>query len=334
MQGLPWHAGAERTLVQRLQLQRLPHALLVTGAAGLGKRQLAMRWSQALLCKQRIGVTPCLDCAACHLFHAGSHPDFRIIERDEKTAVIPVDAIRGLIGWLTLHSHYAGLRVALLANADAMNQAAANSLLKTLEEPADGVVLLLTASHPERLPSTVLSRCQRIELAVPPIAEGRRWLAGQVPEDQVEALLAMAHGAPLQALALGNANLVARRRAYLDDLFGLAEGRVEPIDAAARHGKTPVALLVEWLLGCVADLARLQADPTAPCRDAPDASRWMVPLARKVRSRGVLRLVDTAYAGTRILQRGAPNPVLLLEGLLIQWWRLCYGARCECGQSP
>lgn len=201
---------------------RLPHALLLHGAAGSGKLALAERFAQALLCEaDRSQRTPCGSCAACRWFLAGSHPDVRYIEPeaiarqvafaevDETPAVKPVkpsneikiDQIRALADFINLGSHRGGLRIAIVHPAEDMNAPAANALLKNLEEPPPGTVFLLVSHRPWRLPPTVRSRCIAVAVPLPEAQAACAWLAAQGVAN-ADRWLAFAGGSPRRALEL------------------------------------------------------------------------------------------------------------------------------------
>jgi DNA polymerase-3 subunit delta' len=201
---------------------RLPHALLLHGAAGSGKLALAERFAQALLCEAgRSQSAPCASCAACRWFLAGSHPDVRYVEPeamarqvgladDEETPAarpagssseIKVDQIRALADFVNLGSHRGGLRLAIVHPAEEMNAAAANALLKSLEEPPPGAVFLLVSHRPWRLLPTVRSRCVGVVVPLPKADAACAWLAAQGVANP-DLWLAFAGGAPRRALEL------------------------------------------------------------------------------------------------------------------------------------
>ena len=153
----PWQTESWQAL-QGLR-SRLPHALLLKGAQGIGKLDLAMKFSQSLLCDAPAeNGMACGSCDACHWFDQGSHPDFRLVQPDALSASeetetksaskkpsreISVDQIRALSGFANFSAHRGGYRVVVVYPAEAMNNNAANSLLKTLEEPTDKLLFLL-----------------------------------------------------------------------------------------------------------------------------------------------------------------------------------------------
>ncbi len=218
--GVELQPAAWRQLVQ--MRERLPHALLLHGPAGVGKLALAERFAQLLLCESAAqGAEPCGACAGCHWFLGGNHPDLRYVEpeafgryaeREEeedpersKTAKpstdIKIDQLRALRDFVNIGSHRAGRRIALLHPAEDMNTAAANSLLKNLEEPPASAMFILVSHRPARLLPTIRSRCVAMPVPRPTSAVAEAWLAAQgVPEPA--RWLAYAGGAPRRALEI------------------------------------------------------------------------------------------------------------------------------------
>ncbi len=173
----PWLAYAGERLARNAEGGRRAHALLVSGPRGLGKVDLALREAAALLCLS--GERPaCGRCRSCQLMAGGAHPDFRQVtfevnDKGQLRSVIAVDQIRDLIASLQLTNSLSALKVAVIHPAEAMNRNAANALLKTLEEPAGDLVLMLVASDDARLPATVRSRCQVIGVRQPDADDAR-----------------------------------------------------------------------------------------------------------------------------------------------------------------
>jgi DNA polymerase III subunit delta' len=234
VKAFPWHRAAlQRLLADR---SRLPHALLVHGPAGIGKTEFARALAAGALCESPKMGLACEACASCHWLSQGNHPDYREIvpeaameEEGEvaeaeggkpekaKSLVIKIDQVRAIADFIALTTHRAGFRVLLAHPAEAMHPAAANSLLKTLEEPPPGTLIVLVSDRPARLLATIRSRCRLLALPLPPRAESLAWLAeAGVPQPDVA--LASAGGAPLLARDLAAPEEDELRRRLLAEL--------------------------------------------------------------------------------------------------------------------
>ncbi|HJR13842.1 MAG TPA: DNA polymerase III subunit delta' [Rhodanobacteraceae bacterium] len=224
-----WCEPAWRLLVARASGGTLPHALLVCGPGGLGKRALVEMFVRARLCETPQDGRACGACRACKLLAAGTHPDrMRVkLEPNPKTGVmrkeIVVDQVRELSARLAMSSQLDGWQVAVIDPAEALNTAAQNALLKTLEEPTDASLIVLVTDEPWRLSATIRSRCQRIDIAVPPTSEALAWLETRGVES-AESLLAAAGGNPGQAWLLAEQGGMQRRQEVARDLLALAKG--------------------------------------------------------------------------------------------------------------
>ncbi len=227
-----WCEPAWSLLAARATNGTLPHALLVCGPGGLGKRALVEMFVRARLCGAPQGGRACGSCRTCKLLAAGTHPDrMRVkLEPNPKTGVmrkeIVVDQIRELSARLAMSSQLDGWQVAVIDPADAMNVAAQNALLKTLEEPTEASLIVLVADQPWQLSATIRSRCQRIDIAVPPPGEALAWLETRGTES-AEAVLAAAGGNPGQAWLLAEQGGMQRRQEVARDLLALAAGRAD-----------------------------------------------------------------------------------------------------------
>lgn len=193
-----WQQDAWQLLMRAASSDRLHHAYLVVGPAGVGKRDFARVLAHALLCTEAPGKAPCGECPRCALNAAGTHPDISQLDWIDNARVISVEQIRKLTSQLTLTTTYGPYRVAIVNKAHTMTRAAANGLLKTLEEPGAGCILILLADNDAHLPVTVRSRCQRVVLPLPDKAQALDWLRAQKIANP-EIALEFAHGAPLLA---------------------------------------------------------------------------------------------------------------------------------------
>ncbi|MGH8145577.1 MAG: DNA polymerase III subunit delta' [Rhodanobacteraceae bacterium] len=226
----PWCEPLWDVLAARAANETLPHALLLCGPAGLGKRVLADAFVRARLCGTPEDGRACGHCRACRLLAAGTHPDRVLVEIEENPKThkmrteIVIDQIRALSARLAMASQLNGWQVAAIDPADAMNPAAQNALLKTLEEPSDASLIVLVADQPWRLSATIRSRCQRLDFAVPSANDALAWLSARAVE-HADAMLAAAGGNPGEAWLLAENGGMQRRQGVARDLLALAAGR-------------------------------------------------------------------------------------------------------------
>src|SRR5262249_41244165 len=222
---------------------RLAHAYLFTGPPGVGKRLFAEELAKALLCESAGGrLEACDRCTSCTLVDAGTHPDFFALARPEEKHEVPISVMQELCRGFALKSARGRGKVALLDDADDLNEESTNCFLKTLEEPPPGSVFFLIGTTSERQLPTIVSRCQVVRFA--PLQEAhvlevlRRH---EVPEALLPRLVRMGGGSPGQALALADPALSAFRRVLLDGLFqpkpatvGLAKQWMEFVEEAGK----------------------------------------------------------------------------------------------------
>ena len=318
-QHYPWHDTVWASLTARLD--RLPHALLLQGASGLGKQSFAHRFAATLLCAQPDSkAAACGRCHSCQLLAAGNHPDLKSLAPVEDRRSIVIDQIRELGAFFALRPHTSARKVAILAPADSMNLHAANSLLKILEEPPLGSVLLLVSHQPMRLPATVRSRGHRVTFPMPERAQALTWLSAQVGA-AAELLLDLAAGAPLKALALAGGGLfLASREEFLRDLGLLLVGRGDPLACAQRWKGTGAEVSLEWLAGFIADLIRCLAIQKKGVRVLNPEAPEFLQNHKNILSLNVLfRYLDVVSNSRNALSSGSLDELLILEDLLIRW---------------
>ena len=256
-----WQQLFWQQLDELLVQQRLPHALLLSGAEGIGKERFAKAFVARLLCQSPRDGVACGQCKSCILLAAGTHPDcmwltFLTDEKTGKTAKsIKVDQVRELVEFSAKSAQMGGWRVMVMTPAHLLNTQAANALLKTLEEPGRDTVLLLLSSQPLSLMPTLRSRCQQRALPVPTEAEALAWLAPQVgDENKARLLLALSRGAPLAALSLREAEWFSQREGLLRDLMQLTQQRQTALATAQRWHSLGADSLLTALLSLLDDL--------------------------------------------------------------------------------
>jgi DNA polymerase-3 subunit delta' len=258
---------------------RLPHAILLKGPHGIGKLDFAMRMAQSLLCeKPDAQGFACGECPSCRWFAQETHPDFRLIQpeaisdaepaeggKKKPSRQISVDQVRALGDFANLSAHQGGHRVVLIHPAEAMNTAAANALLKTLEEPTSRMILILVSHKPQQLLPTIQSRCVALAMAMPAPQASRAWLEQSGIADSA-ALLARSGFAPLAAMRLAEEG--ADTAEYGRLLEGIRQpARLDALALAEQLQRVEPADVIHWLqqwcydLGCAKLAGRVRYHP-------------------------------------------------------------------------
>ena len=206
---LPWQGDVLRRALQLQREQHLPHAVLLDTSSERRIDDLAMYLSMLLLCDNPDDLLLCGHCEACRMMTAGTYADFTrvTLEVDDKSKklskTIKIEQIRKLIHELSLTRKHDRLKIAAIYPADAMTSSSANALLKTLEEPAAHVLLVLLTANPGRIPITLRSRCQLWSIHRPSQQQSLQWLREQgIETGEAEQCLQFAAGDPLLAQAL------------------------------------------------------------------------------------------------------------------------------------
>ncbi|HEY5683603.1 MAG TPA: DNA polymerase III subunit delta' [Sulfuricaulis sp.] len=316
----PWHEALWSTLSR--QFDQLPHALLLQGRPGLGKHDFAVQLAQAFLCERPRNAAACGECHACHLFRVGTHPDLSSIGPVDDARSITVDQIRALGDFLSLRPHTAMRKVVVISPAEAMNINAANSLLKQLEEPPTGCMLLLVTSHPARLPATIRSRCTQLLFKQPAAAVGLAWLRSRPNSGENPAwLLDFSGGSPLMAESLGSQGFLQVRAQLIQDLAALAQSREHPVVCATRWKGIGTARVLGWLYGFANDLIKLGQGAPETAMMNKEAISFEVVNKNKYKMSELYDFIDAILEKYR--QLNSPlDELLMLEDVLIRWIRL------------
>jgi DNA polymerase-3 subunit delta' len=331
----PW---LQESWLQLQQLRaRLPHAILFYGPEGIGKTDFVEAFAQSLLCEDvQADGHACGACASCGWFSQHNHPDYRrvrpeILDGDDaaddgdgeekKTAKasktpskeIKIDQIRALSDFMNVSTHRSGMRVVVLYPAEALNTAAANSLLKTLEEPPPNTMFLLLSNRLDRLLPTILSRCRKFALALPSHDAGLAWLKQQNVKD-ADVWLSEQGGAPLAAF---NASQGDSRETMDEFLRALSHPGIDvALKTAERLQKMPVADLVGWQQRWLYDLFALKSG--GPIRYYPRYGKELGALSGRVEAVAIAAALKAANERRAI----ADHPLsarLFIEEMLLEY---------------
>jgi len=370
----PWQQAAWERVEAPLREGRLGHALLFAGPANMGKVEVAQALAARLLCSSPVAVPSphpspggrgsagaeremladtsvatfaCGACRACGLLKAGTHPDyqhvtFELTEKGDKyRSELVVDQSRRLGEWFSKTPQFGGAQVALVEPADMLNTAAANALLKTLEEPAGNRYLLLVSGRAGRLPATIRSRCLRIEFALPAREDARAWLASRGHgEAAANTALDAARGHPGLADAWLSQGGLALRESVRSELDAVGRGRAGAIETAQKwladeHGEQRLRFAADLVLDAAAQALGGRGMPApggasskrASTAQAPDEGAVQAPVGRVATFDVAITTTDVAALAAWFdalnrmrAQLAAPlRHDLVLAGLLRDW---------------
>ena len=319
---------------------QLSHALLVRGPRGIGKQAFGMALAQGLLCeKSAAGGVACGSCNACTWFASGAHPDFRLLApptgdeagaegdeaapkaKDTKASPwISIDQVRELHDFINVSSHRGGRKVILVCPAEALNVAAANALLKNLEEPPAQTHFILISHRPQRLMRTIISRCRQMGLHAPEPQVALSWLAEQGVKEPAVAL-AQASGAPLLALAMIEGDELAGRN---DLLRAIASPDFDPLAVAEAFRDLPLERFINWLQKWTCDIVEQRM--LGRIRYNPDLSRELAVIAKRIEPLAALRLHRKLVREQRNIHHPL-NARLYMESVLFAYAALLNPAR-------
>lgn len=312
---LPWHDTINQQIMASYDSGKLPHALNLVGPEFIGKRHYAQQLARALLCTSPQQGLACGKCKSCLLCEAGTHPDLMHIAPEATGKALKVDTIRYLQYKFQQTAQQGDKKIAVIGPAEAMNENAANALLKLLEEPPQDTYFILLTHHASKLLPTITSRCQRVSFAVPAESIVLAWLGEQYAADDVAAAMRDGRGLPLRVKAILDAHLDIAFE--LDAIESLFAGKLSAQELAGRIDASQLVPFLDSLMQLVNRcMKNEQHVGTTPIKTVPA----LVSLPGDALQRIYQQLADAK----RALSHNA-NPRLLTEALLLQ----CVGIHGE-----
>ncbi len=328
---MSWHSirGVDRVvddLRKVLAQGRFPHALLFVGPEGVGKKTFARKLAQAFLCERanESALDPCEVCPGCLQVKGQSHPDLLEVARPDDKHELPIKVIRDLCIDLGLKPMHGVRRVAIVDDADDINDEAANAFLKTLEEPPDGSVLILIGTSAEVQLDTIVSRCRVVRFnPLEPKELAAVLLEQNVTHDPAEAdrLGRLGEGSVSRALGLADPTLEHFRRSLIDEITDprgfdppALAGRLQTFIKEAGKENVEQRGRARLLLGELARFFRGLLWQTAgllpPATDLDDR-RAVADLAQRLDPDDVFLLTDRCLDAEYQVQRMAYMPLIL-----------------------
>jgi len=315
VQPLPWHSNAWQRLLEQAGSGRLPHALLLVGPEGSGRRQFVEQFSAWLMCEESAEQKPCGRCRACLLFQSGNHPDILMLEPEENSQSIKIDQIRRLGQWVNQTSNQIdATKLIVIRPAEGLGVAAANSLLKNLEEPPGDTLFILVAATGAALLPTIRSRCQLLVLPAADESQAMAWLRehNTADDETPKAALALAPGRPVAALSLLEQGLPAWCEMITTQLNDLLEKRITVPELAKLASAQPARHAIKLMDDLLAQRCQqlTLSGQLAVLRVCLDYRKELMTLATQLGSSAnpnELMLLEALFSGYQRMMQDAHN---------------------------
>lgn len=312
----PWLEPDYQKILNAFQQGYGHHALLFRTEAGIGGGELIKKVAAWLMCQTPKGYQPCGACHHCSLFNAGNHPDFYSLELIENKD-IGIDQIREVNEKVYQRSQQGGNKVIMLKYADRLTEAAANALLKTLEEPTENTYFLLQADLSSQLLATIRSRCQSWNIHSPNTEQALIWLEQQTMGkiDEIRTALQVNHGRPLSALEMLQQGLLEKRKTLLRQ-FWLFYTRRSPLELLSTFDKEIIFQQLDWLSNFLVDALKIKLNVPVDWIQT-DLLQGIQQFNQKQTAQGLLKAIQIIQK-TRadLIQINAVNQeLILLDGL-------------------
>ena len=345
---LPWTQAAFDAFF--ITQDRQAHAYLLAGHSGLGKTVFAVQLAKTLLC-QASDKKACGQCQSCRLFESGSHPDLHVLQSEKRTvdqadlvatyapryledeskrqkrkkpsAVITIDQVRDVVPDINTRPHLSNCRIIILNAAEDMNVNAANSLLKSLEEPPSDSFFLLISHDPGRLLPTLRSRCNRIDFRLPEKLQALAWLNSQLPGiPNAAELLGSAAGIPLRALALADGRGNSVDGLVISVMQQLAYRQIDPVTAASELiKKSELVDVLTAVQVLISRIIRMKFSPESAFLAKKVHDEALIEIGKSLNFKQLYAFLDKV-SETKQLAEGPLDATLAIEDDLISWQSL------------
>ena len=321
----------KKILKNALQSSNVAHAYLFHGQESIGKKQIAIELAKSLNCASPVKGDACDECTSCRKIENRTHPDFFFVEPVKNTptareAVIKIEAIRELQRKLAFHPYEGKVKAAIIDNADLMNLQAANSFLKTLEEPPSATILILISSNPFKLLPTLISRCQTIQFQ-PLTHENIKKILKEIMTEQMIGNDTLAfrtlrsRGSVKKALAEDIENIANIRKEIVNLLETISFDRMDVVFSQAKSWASQSdqwEIILNELMELVRDLAFFQSGCSESEVYNRDIAKRLKLLATRKTVNSWLKIFNAIHT-TKIALSGNANAQLFFENMLIDF---------------
>lgn len=311
------HQQQKNLLLRALSSQRVAHAYLFEGPDGIGKRMMALAFARALFCQNGTG---CGECPACLKVASHNHPDIHLLEANGEA--LKIAQIRSLQQELSLRPLEGKYKVCLIDGAENFTTGAANALLKTLEEPRPGTLIILLTNQPEKLLPTIRSRCQRLPFSLLPKPQLATLLAEKLGLNTTQSLVlaALSEGSFKKALGPNRDFFLEKRGQLIQSLSALSSGSTIPTFSFAdelQKEKESLPVILDIFQAFYRDLLLLKHDRPVEELINQDLLELLQQQNQQTTTDSLLAKLKALESARFHLQRNV-NPRLTLEVMLMR----------------
>lgn len=316
----PWQTKQWQQLLLRFHNNAFPHALLLNGNNGLGQFDFALALAELLLCQNALDVA-CGNCSACVLLKANTHPDLIKVQIEEGKNIIRIDQIREAIEKSFQTPQQGKRQVIVIDHAQSMNTAAANALLKSLEEPSGNVVFILLSYSLYTLPATIRSRCQMVNFTVGEKSIIRNWLATRINNStELDVVLHAADYIPFDALNIYEKNILEQNNKLIKSISDLRSNSQSLLALANSYSKENLLDTLNSLLRLSQDLIKFKLLDNNSLLKVIFPINMLSQLAKNIELLQIITIQEKILQLLGYIQKQINlNPQLLLEDLFIMW---------------
>lgn len=317
----PWHLSTWNNFKKARNNNHLPHAILLNGEEGIGKLKLAERMAKSLLCMNTTANSSdaCNQCPSCKTYESAANPDYLQIGLLEEKKQISVDQIRSLSEFLNYSRSYNTYRVVIINPVERMNLNAANSLLKSLEEPTPNTIIILVTANHSSLLATIKSRCQLFSVNSPSKDETITWLEQNKSTEinqqlDAMALFNMVGAKPLNALSISQED-IDNKTDFYKDIHSVIKQSISISDIAKKWEKHDIETMINWQIQAIQSAIKISFDSNLV---TVEEGVSLLELSKHLDSDEKWHLYQSLIKQKQYIHTSV-NPLMFLENMIMLW---------------